>query len=366
MDNVYFKVSKAFEKDGTKHLIGCISSTSRDLQGEIFPPDVLKSMAESAVGIPLSTTHKRSPYGMDDIGVVEKAWTDETGKILFADFKLDDDNRANKLYQAVERGTTVGFSVGGEGKTFNRIYKEFTFDHIIPTDLPANPDTELYTKAVAKSFDDITNLNNLNIINIEELSVDVCKALDKSVEMEITDMDKDTEVEVVAKAGKKHSAATVAALQAVKEAPDMDTAKSMIDDLLNGGDMSDDDDTEAAPSDAIVSPVVPGPSGDPVDDANPPSEADDILNPVIKEQIDVSVAKLVAELLPQEVEKEVSKRIADYKSAIEKIASEVKEVVAKSRTPKEGETVTKEAEEASLGPTTKDAILVKMLQRLNK
>ncbi len=172
-----FEVTKSYQENGLPFLVGIISSTRKDLQGDVFTIDALKSMANSAVGIPVSTTHKRSPLFFDDIGSVAKSYYDN--QALYAEIALNpNDARAMNLFKAVsEQKVPLGFSVGGRGIVDNthrqfgirNTFVDFEFYHLACTNSPANLDCTFAT-AINKSVEDIANEENLGIITIEDIT----------------------------------------------------------------------------------------------------------------------------------------------------------------------------------------------------
>ena len=134
--------SKSYDlnDDGTLTIIGVASTTNKDYANEIVSPEVLKSLAEQAVGINIYRDHNR--YYDGGIGVVTKAWIDDNQLwikgIILSEF-------APGIKERLDIGMNFGFSISGFPKkqrtSEGLLIVDYDLKDITLTYIPMNWDT---------------------------------------------------------------------------------------------------------------------------------------------------------------------------------------------------------------------------------
>lgn len=156
---INFDTLKSEQVGDDKIIIGVATDTSEDKQNEIITERALKQMQEqiSKGGINLMASHNAD--WDDELGEIIDAKVEDNKLIIKA--KLDDDNsKAMKLWNALQKGKQLGLSVGGNiikalwrlvnGQT-KKFIDDIALDHICITGRPANPRT--WVSVLAKSLD---------------------------------------------------------------------------------------------------------------------------------------------------------------------------------------------------------------------
>ena len=134
--------SKSYDMndDGTLTIIGVASTTNKDYANEIVSPEVLKSLAEQAVGINIYRDHNRHYEG--GIGAVIEAWVEDNqlwikGKIL--------SEYAAGIKERLDIGMNFGFSISGFPKKQRTpeglLIVDYDLKDITLTYIPMNWDT---------------------------------------------------------------------------------------------------------------------------------------------------------------------------------------------------------------------------------
>lgn len=134
--------SKSYDmnNDGTLTIIGVASTTNKDYANEIVSPEVLKSLADQAVGINIYRDHNRHYEG--GIGAVTRAWVDDEqlwieGKIL--------SEYAPGIKERLDIGMNFGFSISGFPKKQRTpeglLIVDYDLKDITLTYIPMNWDT---------------------------------------------------------------------------------------------------------------------------------------------------------------------------------------------------------------------------------
>ena len=127
-------------EDGTLTIIGVASTTNKDYANEIVSPEVLKSLAEQAVGINIYRDHNRQYEG--GIGAVIDAWIEDNqlwikGKIL--------SEYAPGIKERLDIGMNFGFSISGFPKKQRTpeglLIVDYDLKDITLTYIPMNWDT---------------------------------------------------------------------------------------------------------------------------------------------------------------------------------------------------------------------------------
>jgi len=117
--NIFSGMLRAFRDDGVMRLSGIASSTIKDRHGDVMTDRALAAMLKSADNLTIFVNHEyRVPE--DVVGTVEKAWisttADPTGldiHDLHFQIAMNDSNpRAVKTFEAIERGSKLGLSIG--------------------------------------------------------------------------------------------------------------------------------------------------------------------------------------------------------------------------------------------------------------
>lgn len=127
-------------EDGTLTIIGIASTTNKDYANEIVSPEVLKSLAQQAVGINIYRDHNRHYEG--GIGAVTRAWIEDNnlwveGKIL--------SEYAPGIKERLDIGMNFGFSISGFPKKQRTpeglLIVDYDLKDITLTYIPMNWDT---------------------------------------------------------------------------------------------------------------------------------------------------------------------------------------------------------------------------------
>lgn len=134
--------SKSYDMndDGTLTIIGVASTTNKDYANEIVSPEVLKSLAEQAVGINIYKDHNRRYEG--GIGAVTEAWVKDNQLwikgIILSEY-------APGIKERLDIGMNFGFSISGfpkkERTPDGLLIVDYDLKDITLTYIPMNWDT---------------------------------------------------------------------------------------------------------------------------------------------------------------------------------------------------------------------------------
>ena len=128
-------------EDGTLTIVGIASTTNKDYANEIVSPEVLKSLAEQAVGINIYRDHNRHYDG--GIGAVINAWVDDKDN-LWVEGKILSEYAAG-IKERLDIGMNFGFSISGFPKKQRTpeglLIVDYDLKDITLTYIPMNWDT---------------------------------------------------------------------------------------------------------------------------------------------------------------------------------------------------------------------------------
>lgn len=151
--NYTFELRKADNDDGKLMIEGVASTTDVDLQKDQMTLNALRSMAKSAPGVPIVTSHNAEAKDM--IGEITEANVDSALGQLVIKAELDsDDTEAMRLYSKLRKGYKLGLSIGGRASVSRGIGKsivnDVALDHCMITRRPVN--TKTFAYAVSKAM----------------------------------------------------------------------------------------------------------------------------------------------------------------------------------------------------------------------
>lgn len=156
----FLPIEKAENVDGKWILRGVISTSSRDVDGDIITANGLQSMADQinkSQSVPVVTSHNHE--FTDEIGTLKKAWLDDEKSQCWVEAELDnDDPMAQRVAAKLAKGRKAGFSIGGNATKFNRNSVHWNVDgvslrHVMITSRPKNSDT--FALALRKALEEL-------------------------------------------------------------------------------------------------------------------------------------------------------------------------------------------------------------------
>lgn len=117
---VFSGVLRAFEEGGRKRIQGVASSTAVDLHGDTMELSALEDMQRDAVGMTMFMNHRydvpEDVFGTVKSATLKQNGVDAKGDVMWhlgIDIEVEDENpRALKSWNMINRGTKLGFSIG--------------------------------------------------------------------------------------------------------------------------------------------------------------------------------------------------------------------------------------------------------------